>query len=291
MPWVFAGKTDLPPHSSNKPRKEAWKSARHGNNQRMKPSRLPKITTWLVLVFFYLPIGVLILNSFNASRFGTTWQGFTLKWYERLLAREDLWAALGNSLKIAAVASIGAMILGTCAAFALHRFKSRLQTAHNLLVTVPLVLPEILMGMSLLLLFVAIGQPLGLFTVAIAHVTFCISYVTLVVLARLQDFDFQIVDAARDLGATRFQAFRKIVLPLIAPGIFAGGLLAFTLSIDDFVVTFFVKGPGADTLPVVIYSMIKKSREFPVINALSTLLLLVTFAAVWGSQRLTGKKA
>lgn len=256
----------------------------------MTPSRIPKITTWLVLAFFYLPIGVLILNSFNASRFGTTWQGFSLKWYERLLERDDLWAALGNSLKVAVFASIGAMILGTCAAFALHRFRSKLQTAHDLLVTVPLVLPEILMGMSLLLLFVSVGQPLGLLTVTIAHVTFCISYVALVVQARLQDFDFQIVDAARDLGATRFQAFRKIVLPLLAPGIFAGGLLAFTLSIDDFVVTFFVKGPGSDTLPVVIYSMIKKSREFPVINALSTLLLLVTFAAVWGSQRLTAKR-
>ena len=257
----------------------------------MKSSRVPQITTWLVLAFFYLPIGVLILNSFNASRFGTTWQGFTLKWYERLLEREDLWAALGNSLKVAAFASLGAMILGTAAAFALHRYKSRLQTAHHLLVTVPLVLPEILMGMSLLLLFVAIGQPLGLITVAIAHVTFCISYVALVVLARLQDFDFQIVDAARDLGATRMQAFRKITLPLLAPGIFAGGLLAFTLSIDDFVVTFFVKGPGADTLPVVIYSMIKKSREFPVINALSSLLLLVTFIAVWAAQRLTARPA
>ena len=257
----------------------------------MKPSRLPLITTWFVLAFFYLPIGVLILNSFNASRFGTTWQGFTAKWYERLLERDDLWVALGNSLKIATLASIGAMILGTCAAFALNRYKSRLQTSHHLLITVPLVLPEILMGMSLLLLFVAINQPLSLVTVTIVHVTFCISYVTLVVLARLQDFDFQLVDAARDLGATRFQAFRKIVLPLLAPGILAGGLLAFTLSIDDFVVTFFVKGPGADTLPVVIYSMIKKSREFPVINALSTLLLIVTFAAVWGSQRLTAKKA
>lgn len=256
----------------------------------MNPSRIPKFTTWLVLAFFYLPIAVLILNSFNTSRFGTTWQGFTLQWYERLWQRDDLWTALGNSLKVAAFASIGAMILGTCAAFALHRFKSRLQTAHHLLVTVPLVLPEILMGMSLLLLFVAIGKPLDLVTVTIAHITFCVSYVTLVVQARLQDFDFQIVDAARDLGASRVQAFVKIVLPLLAPGILAGGLLAFTLSIDDFVVTFFVKGPGADTLPVVIYSMIKKSREFPVINALSTLLLLVTFVAVWGSQRLLARK-
>jgi spermidine/putrescine transport system permease protein len=257
----------------------------------MKTSRLPWIATVLTLVFFYLPIGGLILNSFNASRFGTTWQGFTLKWYGRLLEREDLWAALVNSLKVATIASTGAMVLGTCAAFALHRYRSRLQTAHAILITMPLVLPEILMGMSLLLLFVSFGVTLSLVTVTIAHVTFCISYVTLVVQSRLQDFDFQIVDAARDLGATRAQAFRKVVLPLLAPGILAGGLLAFTLSIDDFVVTFFVKGPGADTLPVVIYSMIKKSREFPVINALSTLLLIITFLAVWGSQRLTAEKS
>ena len=175
------------------------------------------ITTWLVLAFFYLPIGVLILNSFNLSRFGTQWQGFTFKWYERLLEREDLWAALLNSLQVAAIASIGAMIIGTCAAFALHRYRSRLQTAHEVLITMPLVLPEILMGMSLLLLFVSLGTRLSLVTVTIAHITFCISYVTLVVQSRLQDFDFQIVDAARDLGATRLQAFRKVVLPLIAP--------------------------------------------------------------------------
>jgi spermidine/putrescine transport system permease protein len=256
----------------------------------MKLSRLPQLTTLLVLAFFYLPIGALILNSFNSSRYGTKWQGFTLQWYERLLQRQDLWLALMNSLKVASIASIGAMILGTCGAFALHRHRSRLQTAHGMLITMPLVIPEILMGMSLLLLFVSMGVRLSLLTVTIAHITFCLSYVTLVVQARLQDFDFQIVDAARDLGATRFQAFRKVVLPLLAPGILAGGLLAFTLSVDDLVVTFFVKGPGADTLPVVIYSMIKKSREFPVINALSTLLLAVTFLAVWGSQRLTAVK-
>ncbi len=257
----------------------------------MRNSRLPLVTTLLVLAFFYLPIGVLIVNSFNESRFGTRWQGFTLKWYERLLEREDLWLALFNSLRVAVFASIGAMILGTCAAFAMHRRRSRLQTAHGLLITVPLVLPEILMGMSLLLLFVSLGIQLSLVTVTIAHVTFCVSYVALVVRSRLQDFDFQIVDAARDLGATRLQAFRKVVLPMLAPGILAGGLLAFTLSVDDFVVTFFVKGPGSDTLPVVIYSMIKKSRELPVINAMSALLLLITFLAVWGSQRLTAERS
>jgi spermidine/putrescine transport system permease protein len=257
----------------------------------MNRSRIPMVTTVFVLVFFYLPIAILILNSFNASRFGTTWQGFTLDWYAKLLERTDLWIALWNSLKVALMASIGSMILGTFAAFALHRFKSPLQSAHNLLVTMPLVLPEILMGMSLLLLFVATGVQLGLMTVTIAHITFCLSYVTLVVLSRLQDFDFQIVDAARDLGASKMQAFTKVVLPLLAPGILAGGLLAFTLSVDDFVVTFFVKGPGSDTLPVVIYSMIKKSRELPVINAMSTLLLTLTFLAVWGSQRLGGNRS
>ena len=252
----------------------------------MKPSRLPQITTILVMVFFYLPIGVLILNSFNASRFGTTWQGFSLKWYERLLERSDLWAALGNSLRIACIASLASMFLGTLAAFALHRYQSKIQVLHRTLVAIPLVLPEILMGMGLLLLFVSINQSLGMLTVTIAHVTFCISYVALVVQSRLQDFDFQLVEAARDLGASRLTALLRVTLPLLAPGILAGGLLAFTLSIDDFVITFFVKGPGVDTLPVVIYSMIKKSREFPVINALSTLLLVLTFLAAWGSQRL-----
>lgn len=253
----------------------------------MKPSRIPLITTCGVIAFFYLPIAALVLKSFNSSRYSPEWNGFTLKWYERLFQRDDILAALLNSLKVALMASSAAMILGTCAAFALHRYKSRLQDAHRVMVNVPLVLPDILMGMSLLLLFIAAGVSLSLATVTVAHITFCLSYVTLVVLARLQDFDPNIVEAARDLGATRLQAFRKITLPILFPGILAGGLLAFTLSIDDYVVTFFVKGPGSDTLPTLVYSMIKKSKELPVINALSTLMLLFTFLLVFASQRLT----
>jgi len=252
----------------------------------MKSSRIPWITTAAVLAFFYLPIGALVLKSFNAARFTPEWQGFTLKWYERLFQRGDILAALVNSLKVATMAAAAAMVIGTCAAFALHRHRSRLQDAHRTMVHVPLVLPDILMGMSLLLLFIALGVSLSLATVTIAHITFCISYVALVVLARLQDFDPNLVEAARDLGATRFEAFRKVTLPVIFPGILAGGLLAFTLSIDDYVVTFFVKGPGADTLPTLVYSMIKKSRELPVINALSALMLLLTFALVFASQKL-----
>jgi spermidine/putrescine transport system permease protein len=253
----------------------------------MHRSKIPLATTIVVLVFFYLPIALLVLNSFNASRFGIGWQGFSLRWYVRLFERADLLAALRNSLVVAASASIGSMILGTAAAFALHLYRSRLQDRHRLLVTVPLVLPDVLMGMSLLTLFVALGKSLDLATITIAHLTFCISYVALVVQARLQDFDFHVVEAARDLGASRLQALRMVTLPLLAPGILAGGLLAFTLSIDDYVITYFVKGPGSDTLPTLVYSMIKKSRELPVINALSTFILLLTFVLVAMAQRLT----
>jgi spermidine/putrescine transport system permease protein len=253
----------------------------------MRPSRVPFVTLILVLVFFYLPIGFLVLNSFNDTRYASKWNGFTTRWYERLFERTDILAALGNSVKIATAASLVSMVLGTAAAFALQRYKSRLQDAHKLLVAVPLVLPDILMGMSLLLLFISFGMKLTLLTISIAHITFCLSYVALVVQARLQDFDFNVVEAARDLGATKVQAFMKVTLPLLAPGILAGGLLAFTLSIDDYVITYFVKGPGSDTLPTLVYSMIKKSKDLPVINALSSLMLIVTFAVVAISQRLT----
>jgi len=252
----------------------------------MKPSRIPLLTTAAVLAFFYLPMAALIVKSFNAARYSPEWQGFTFKWYERLFQREDIFAALINSLKVALSAAAVSMVLGTCAAFALHRYKSRLQDAHRMMVHVPLVLPDILMGMSLLLLFIAAGVSLSLATVTMAHITFCLSYVALVVLARLQDFDPHLVEAARDLGASRLQAFFKITLPIVFPGILAGGLLAFTLSIDDYVVTFFVKGPGSDTLSTLVYSMIKRSKELPVINALSTLMLLVTFLLVFASQKL-----
>ncbi len=253
----------------------------------MKRSYWPSIITACVLVFFYAPIVVLVLNSFNSSRFGGRWEGFTFGWYAKLWAAEDVWEALGTSLKIAVLASFSAMLLGTMAAFALHRFRTRLQKTHLSLVTLPLLMPDILMGMSLLLFFVALGVDTGFTTIWIAHVTFCISYVTMVVLARLQDFDFHLVEAARDLGASSWQTTSRVIFPLLAPGIIASGLLAFTLSIDDYVITFFVQGPGTTTLPLRIYSMMKVSRNMPIINALSTLLLTLTFVAVGLSFLLT----
>lgn len=253
----------------------------------MKRSRFPFVVTGVVLAFFYLPILILVVESFNASRFGGAWRGFSLKWYARLFQEPAIWEAARNTLAIAAVVTLLSLLLGTTAALALHRFAgSRLQRFHYTLVYTPLVVPEILMGISLLMAFVAAGLRLGLATIILAHVTFCVSYVALTVLGRLQDFDFALLEAARDLGASSWTATRRVLLPLLAPGLAAGGLIAFTLSVDDFVITFFVAGPGATTLPIRVYSMIKHGAT-PLINALSTLLLALTFTSVLVSQRLT----
>jgi spermidine/putrescine transport system permease protein len=252
----------------------------------LRRSRFPLAVTWLLLAFFYLPIAVVVVGSFNGARFGGGFEGPTLDWYRRLFEHREIWAAVLNSLVIAVGATAVSVVLGTSAAIALHRYRGRLQLAHYALVYTPLVVPEILMGISLLLFFAAVGLELGLFSIFLAHVTFCLSYVAMVVLGRLQDFDDSVVEAALDLGASWWTITWRILLPLLAPGILAGGLLTFTLSIDDFVISFFVAGPGSTTLPIRIYSMIKHGAP-PLINALSTLLLVVTFVAVWLSQRLT----
>ena len=256
----------------------------------MRRSRFPIVVTAVVMAFFYVPIFILVANSFNPARFSSRWQGFSLIWYARLFESPEIWQALKNTLIIAVSVTAVSVVLGTAAAFALHRYgSSRLQRIHYTLIYQPLVVPEILMGISLLMAFVAAGVPLGLFTIFLAHVTFCVSFVALTVLARLQDFDFTVVEAARDLGASPWQSARKVLIPMLMPGIAAGALLAFTLSVDDFVITFFVAGPGSTTLPLRIYSLIKYGAP-PMINALSTLLLAVTLAAVLVSQRLVNRR-
>lgn len=252
----------------------------------MKKSTFCKTVTALVLIFLYLPIVLLVASSFNAARFGGDWSGFSLKWYEKLLQDTQMWKALSNSLIIGLSATLASTLLGTLAAFALHRYKTGLQKVHYSLIYTPLVMPDILMGISLLLFFVMINIPLSLFTVFLAHTTFCVSYVTMVMLSKLQNFDFSVVEAAQDLGANSWTVTKRILLPLLAPGIIAGALLAFTLSIDDFVITYFVAGQGASTLPIYIYSMIKFGST-PVVNALSTLILGVTFIIVVITQVLT----
>lgn len=252
----------------------------------MKRSRIPVLLTWGVIAFLFAPLLVLVANSFNASRFGGAWEGFTWRWYQQLQHADDLWQSLVLTLGIALAASFASMVLGTLAAYVLHRYCSRLQSAHSILITLPLFMPDILMGISLLSLFVLGGVETGVLTIWIAHVTFCLGFVTMVVLGRLQDFDFTLLDAARDLGATRARAVRLVLLPLLFPGVLAGGLLAFTLSLDDYVITFFVSGPGSTTLPLRVAGMMRTSRSLPVINALSTLLIIGTFVLATFSFRL-----
>ncbi|MBA3603382.1 MAG: ABC transporter permease [Parachlamydiaceae bacterium] len=246
----------------------------------MKRSRFCLFVTIAIFILLYLPIVLLMVNSFNESRFGGLWTGFSLKWYARLLEDKQMWIALKNSLIVAFSSTIASTFLGTCAAFALHFYRTPLQKAHYFLVYTPLIIPDILMGISLLLLFFALNIKLGLLTITIAHTTFCVSYVAMVMLTKLQHFDFSLVEVAQDLGASRWTVIRRILLPLLAPAILAGALLAFTLSIDDFVITFFMAGEGTVTLPLYIYSKVKFGST-PTINALSTLLLIVTFATIW----------
>jgi spermidine/putrescine transport system permease protein len=252
----------------------------------MKPSRLPFVTAVLVLGFFYLPIAMLFAQSFNGAKYGGQWQGFSLRWYQELWAREDIHQAAWNTLLIATISTLVSVLLGTLAAWCIHRFKTRTQRLHYGLVYAPLIVPDILMGLSLLFLFVNIGVSLSLTTIIFAHTTFCLSYVTLVMLGRLQDFDESMIEAAQDLGANWGTIIWRILLPLLGPGLAAGGLLAFTLSIDDFVITFLVSGPGNTTLPVKIFSMMRRSSP-QVINALSVIFMSVTFLMVLLSQRLT----
>lgn len=246
----------------------------------MKKSRLCLTITIVVTLILYLPVAILMANSFNESRFGAEWLGFSLKWYERLFQDGDLWLALSNSLIIGFSSMIASTILGFLAAFSIHYYKSPIQKIHYSLIYGPLVMPEVLMGISLLLFFIVANISPGLFTIFIAHTTFCVGYVTMVMLSKLQHFDFSAVESAQDLGANSWLTFRRILIPLLAPGFIAAMLLSFTMSIDDFVITFFVSGEGTITLPLYIYNMIKISAT-PVVNALSTLMILATVICAW----------
>ena len=233
--------------------------------------------------FLYLPLVIVVVYSFNDSRLNAEWVGFTLDWYRKLFANEEMLTAAGNSLLIAVVASALSTALGTMAGFALYRFRTRLLP---ILVLAPIAIPEILMGVSLLIFFVLLNFTLGLVSVALAHIAFCIGFVAIVVRSRLAGMDESLTEAARDCGATPWEAFRYVTLPLITPGVIAGALMAFTLSIDDFVITFFTAGAGTVTLPLQIYSMIKIAVT-PEVNAVSTLLMLLTLVLIVIASKLS----
>lgn len=258
----------------------------------MKQSRDRRIEAWLranalaVFVFLYLPIAVLVIFSFSASRYSAVWGGFTFAWYAKLFENMRVFQALGNSVIVATSATLIATVLGTLAAIGLERVRFRGRRLIQTLMYLPVVMPEIVLGISLLILFVLVlSVPLGLATITIAHSVFGTAYVALIVRARLQDLDAALEDAARDLGANSWQVFRRVTLPLIWPGVLGGALLVFTLSFDDFVIAFFVTGPGASTLPIEVYSMVKRGVT-PEINALATLILLFSVVLIGLSLRL-----
>ena len=240
----------------------------------------------LSYAFLYAPILILVVFSFNSSKFVTaSWSGFTLKWYEELFSDAALGMALRNSLYIAVVGTLVSTVFGTMVALAMERYKFRGKLAFDALLYLPIIIPDIAMAVMLLSFFVMTKIPLGKTTIIISHIAFNISFVAVVVRARLAQFDRSLEEAAQDLYANNWETFRRVTLPLIMPGILGGALLAFTLSLDDFVITFFTSGPGSTTLPLRIYSMVKLGVT-PEINALSSIMILISFFLVFLSFRM-----
>lgn len=239
-----------------------------------------KIYIALVMVFLYIPIAVLILYSFNDGK-TSVWKGFTLKWYVELFNNNAIMNSLYNSLVIAVLAAIISTILGTFAAIGIYNMKKPVRSLVTNVSNFPIINPEIVTGVSFMLLFSFLGNifnfEMGFWTVLIAHISFCTPYVILNVTPKLRQMDYSIYEAALDLGCNQRQAFFKTVLPEIMPGIVSGMLMSFTYSLDDFVITYFTRGAKFQTLPIEIYTMLKR-RISPTINALSTLLFVVTIA-------------
>jgi putrescine transport system permease protein len=259
------------------------------------PGLFPRTALGFGLAFLYVPILSMIVFSFNNSRLVTVWDSAnspTLHWYGELLSNGQILGAAGLSIQIAAISACGAVVLGTLAGVALARFGAfRGRTALLGMTTAPLVMPEVITGLSLLLLFVALGQAIGwprgrgMLTITLAHITFSMAYVSVVVQSRLAGFDESLEEAAMDLGARPVKVFFRITLPLIAPALISGWLLAFTLSWDDLVISQFVAGPGSSTLPMVVFSKVRLGVS-PDVNALATLMVLlvgsgIAVASVW----------
>jgi spermidine/putrescine transport system permease protein len=255
--------------------------------------------TGVVFAFLYLPIVLLVVYSFNASRLNVRWEGFTLEWYRKLAADSVLVTALKNSLIIASATTVLSVVLGTVGAWLLYRYRFPLRRLLNTLIFIPMVIPEIIMGISLLILFGVVFRwlislqdlewmPLwfaeldfgpGYLTVIIAHVTFCFPFVLVAVQARLSGVDPALEEAAMDLGATPFRAFWYVMVPFMMPAIISGALMAFTLSMDEIIITFFTAGPNSQTLPLLIFQRVKKGLD-PSLNAISTVFILATAALV-----------
>ena len=254
-----------------------------------KSSWFTRSTLLLGFAFLYLPMIILIIYSFNENRLVTVWSGFSLKWYGELFRDKQMIDAAKVSLEIAFLTACASVVLGTMAAMVMTRFRQFPgKSLFSALMTAPLVMPEVITGLSILLLFVAMGQTFGLLeergvmTIWIAHVTFCVAFVTVVISSRLSELDRSLEEAAMDLGANRVKVFFLITLPIIAPALASGWLLAFTLSLDDLVISSFVSGPSSTTLPMKVFSSVRMGVS-PKINALATILIgIVSVAAFIG---------
>lgn len=239
----------------------------------------------LSMIFFYLPLVILVMYSFNEGR-SSTWQGFSMKWYKELfLYSDNIWKAFKYSLIIGVLSSTISTLIGTLGAIGIHWYNFKHKNYLKVITFLPLVIPDIILGVSLLIMFATVKLELGLTSIFIAHTTFNIPFVLFIVLSRLGEFDYSIVEAAYDLGANEFQTLKKVILPMLMPAIVSGFLMALTLSFDDFVTTFFVAGPGSSTLPLRIYSMIRLGVS-PVVNALSVLLIVLSIALTLSTKSL-----
>lgn len=241
--------------------------------------------TVVVFLFLYLPILVLVVYSFNASRLNVVWEGFTLDWYGRLWDDTRIMRALKNSLIVAGCTTVLSVALGTVGAWLLHRYRYRFGRTLQTLIAVPMIMPEIVMGISLLVLFTTVGLKLGFLTVIVAHTTFCFPFVLIAVQARLQGMDPALEEAAMDLGATPVRAFLLVIVPYLRPAILSGALMAFTLSLDELIVTFFTASAQVATLPLLVFGMAKIGLN-PMLNALSVLFIVATVAFVLFSEHL-----
>jgi spermidine/putrescine transport system permease protein len=233
----------------------------------------------LFYLFLFSPIVLLVLFSFNQSRFPTHWTGFTLDWYVELFNDYAIGQALKNSLIVTTTSTVIATVIGTMVAVAMERYRFRAKTAVDGVLFLPIIIPDIAMAIMLLAFFVLVGMQLGLTTIIIAHVAFNISFVAVIVRARMASIDPQLAEAARDLYANEWKEFWRVTFPQLIPGILAGALFAFILSFDDYVISFFTSGPGSTTLPIRIYGMVRKGIT-PEINAVSSLMLLASFLLV-----------
>lgn len=243
----------------------------------------------LVYAFLYLPIVVLIVNSFNANKFGMKWGGFTTKWYETLVNNDSLMQAAWHSINVAVFSATAATIIGSLTAVALFRYSFKGKGLVNGMLFVVMMSPDIVMAISLLALFLVLGAQLGFLTLLIAHITFCLPFVVVTVYSRLNGFDVKMLEAAKDLGASEWIILKKIILPLAKPAVAAGWLLSFTLSLDDVIISSFVTGPTYEILPLKIYSMVKVGIS-PEVNALATVMLIVSLVLVVLSQLLAREK-